>query len=77
MQISEVSERSPWVLSARLEHWGDDYHYTQASPAPDPSRLVWVLDLAYEMPGPTGGAGWYVVIDYETGDILSFSQWVG
>ncbi len=77
LQIPEVAQRNQWLLSARLEHWGDDYHYPDTSPAPEPSRLVWVIDLAYQEPGPTGGAGWYVVLDYKTGEILSSSEWVG
>jgi hypothetical protein len=77
MQIPEVAERKPWLLSARVEHWGDDYRYPETSPAPEPSRLVWVVDVAYESPSPTGGAGWFVILDYQTGEILSFSQWMG
>jgi hypothetical protein len=77
MQIPDVARRKPWVLSAHLEQWGNDHRFSVKTPAPEPSRLVWVIDLAYEEPSPTGGAGWDVVLDYVTGEVLSFAQWVG
>ena len=48
------------------------------APTPaEPTRVVWNIELAFQEPGPTGGAGWYVVLDAMTGDVLGIAQWVG
>ncbi len=68
-------ERDAPLLSARVERWGDEPRYSLVSPSPEPSRPVWVIDIG-EQPSPTGGQGWYIVLDYETGELLSLTDWV-
>ena len=71
-------DRDAPLISARIERWGDYPvpRYSLVSPSPEPSRLVWVIDLG-ERPSPTGGQGWYIILDYETGELLSLTNWIG
>jgi len=34
-----------------------------------------MIDIG-EQPSPTGGQGWYIVLDYETGQLLELTDWV-
>jgi hypothetical protein len=63
------------LISARVENWGEGHWYSEVSPTPAPTRRVWVVNIGYDDPSPTGGEGWYVVLDYGTGEILSLSHW--
>jgi len=57
-----------------VEQWGAHWGNSLVSPSPKPSTLVWVIDIG-EQPSPTGGEGWYIVLDYKTGELLSLSHW--
>lgn len=63
------------LVSARVERWDARRWWSLVDPSPEPSRQVWVVDLG-ERPSPTGGQGWYVVLDYETGEVLALNEWV-
>jgi hypothetical protein len=64
------------VLAARLETWGDrPARYSLVSPPPEPTRVVWYIDIGYQ-PSPTGGEGWEIVLDAQTGEVLSLLEWI-
>jgi hypothetical protein len=77
MDLPDLPDVQPRSSSAQLEHWADNVHYTNLDPTPEPSRQVWVVNVAYGIPGPTGGEGYVVVLDYLTGEVLALSHWVG
>jgi hypothetical protein len=63
------------LLTARLQPFGALGWRAHVSPAPGPSTLVWVINFG-EQPSPTGGQGWYVVLDAHTGEVVFSSAWV-
>jgi hypothetical protein len=62
------------LLSTRVERWDDQPRYSLVSPPPSPATLVWVITLGVQ-PSPTGGHGWDIVLNHDTGELLSLTEW--
>ena len=54
---------------------GSDYQAPGATPAAEPDRCVWFVNLGYD-PGPLMGHGSIFIIDCQSGEVIQAYTWV-